>query len=325
MNYIAVSIVSLCLFPNFLHAEQLSTSFVGHYPRNLHIYSFYDYSFSRSEGLQKNSSPIDVQDTLFPTGGYTLAPQQLDSSRHDSKLLVSINEDMQFLLILPYISNEMTVRNKDVGVDQTYITKSSGIGDVSVAGLFDPFDLRDQNMTAKISLGLPTGSIDKTDNTPLSNAYPLPYDMQLGSGSFQISPLFVYWGRDGFISYEIAAGSTFYLNNNDNGYKYGNEYYTGALVSCDIISNCLDVTVSLNSVYSEKIDGRDNRSNSNNDLSHDPGNTGGYRLDCNLKFTIVSFTNLYFSLPAYHSYNGIQLVKQWEAGIMIAIPLYFDI
>ncbi len=43
---------------------------------------FYDYTFMHSDSLQSDSSRIDVQDTLFPVGGYTVAPQQLDVSQY---------------------------------------------------------------------------------------------------------------------------------------------------------------------------------------------------------------------------------------------------
>ncbi len=233
-----------------------------------------------------------------------------------------IRDDFLLIVGLPYASKEMTVRNKEFGIDRTYTTTSSGIGDAAIAGLFNLVNDSDSNLFLGLGVSLPTGSIDKTGTTPTINAYPLPYDMQLGAGSFALSPSLLYDAKSDLFNCGLKATPIFYLNRNDNGYKYSNVYSLEVYGECHI-TEWLDFKVALDSNIREKIDGRDNRTTSFTDISHDPGNTDGYNLDCEFTLSIIKMIHIKFALPAYQKSDGLQLEKQWEIGLILICPLYF--
>ena len=76
-------------------------------------------------------------------------------------------------------------RDRDVGDEVSFFsTSSSGISDVEAAALISVFDRRGIKAHLIGGVEVPTGSIEKAgDNNDV-----LPYEMQLGTGSFSVVP-----------------------------------------------------------------------------------------------------------------------------------------
>ena len=64
---------------------------------------------------------------------------------------------------------------------------TGGLGDTEVRGTYKINDV----LTASLGLSLPTGSVSE-EVTSMSKTFRAPYDMQLGSGSYDLKPALTY-------------------------------------------------------------------------------------------------------------------------------------
>lgn len=109
-----------------------------------------------------------------------------------------------------------------------FTTESSGLGDISIGGLFKINDY----FQANLGVSIPTGSIEEQDQilTPM-NMEPtvrLPYPMQLGSGTWDLLPGVVYFQKAESVSWGAQIRGTIRLGENGNEFSYGNKVMTTA-------------------------------------------------------------------------------------------------
>ncbi len=122
-----------------------------------------------------------------------------------------------------------------------FTTNPKGIGDVKVAALFPLLghpdakaDRRDE-LTLKVGISAPTGSITKTAQilTPMGGTPTVrtPYMMQIGSGSWDFEPALTYKIRRGKIGLGVQGSAKIRLERNDQGYRFGDVYEATAWTS----------------------------------------------------------------------------------------------
>ena len=100
---------------------------------------------------------------------------------------------------------------------------SSGVGDAKLEALLTLWKRPHSILLGNIGISLPTGSISKNGE----DENPLPYPMQLGSGSFEARPGFILFGYHQNWSYGSQLHGTFPLHTNSQEYRHG----TGMLVT----------------------------------------------------------------------------------------------
>ncbi len=71
-----------------------------------------------------------------------------------------------------------------------FTTESTGIGDIGAAALISLINRDRHRLILNAGMTFPSGSIDRTDMTPVSGGdnVLLPYPMQLGSGTWDLKP-----------------------------------------------------------------------------------------------------------------------------------------
>ena len=111
-----------------------------------------------------------------------------------------------------------------------FTTETAGFGDTTVGAIIglDDGSYEHRQINVGVAFGLPTGSIDETDQilTP-TGATPsprLPYPMQLGSGKFDFKPSLTARTRRGEFSIGAQASAVVRLEQNDEGYALGDRY-----------------------------------------------------------------------------------------------------
>jgi hypothetical protein len=138
------------------------------------------------------------------------------------------SNDLSLMVMAPYLDITMPHLTR-TGV--RFTTQSKGVGDVSLSGIYRLFRAGKHELLANAGISLPTGSIDKTDATPLGPGRPLPYSMQPGSGTFDLMPGITYRGNTEDFSWGGQAGATLRLGRNDADYSLGDRYRVGAWVA----------------------------------------------------------------------------------------------
>ncbi|VAW68956.1 hypothetical protein MNBD_GAMMA09-1929 [hydrothermal vent metagenome] len=154
-----------------------------------------------------------------PLPGYMVSPLSMDMTMHMLGLMYGYTDRLTLMIMLPvknYSMENMVNMSGDL-----FTAESSGAGDLSLSALYKASD----NWVSKIGISVPTGSIDEKDVLPSSggNAVQLPYPMQQGSGSFDITAAASYLKNKNMNSWGSQAEAVIRLNDNDRDYRLGNQ------------------------------------------------------------------------------------------------------
>lgn len=157
--------------------------------------------------MNMKALPVDMQMHMHMLGG-----------------MYAPSDNVTLMLMLPYASNDMSIKRQMMGNDQgEFSTKSAGLGDLSAGALVNLFRADTVRAHLNLSVGLPTGSITEQDDTPMGKQQ-LPYAMQLGSGSYELRPGLTVLGQLPSWSWGAQMMGRFALDENDQGYEVGNRY-----------------------------------------------------------------------------------------------------
>ncbi|WP_262694084.1 transporter [Kordiimonas aquimaris] len=143
-----------------------------------------------------------------------------------------------------------------------FTTRSSDFGDTKVAALVHLFD----NVTHKIhfnaGISVPTGSTTEEDTilTPMGGTpmVRLPYQMQLGSGTWDLEPGVTYSGHEGSWNWGAQARATIRLGDNSSNYSLGDIYEATSWLAYGF-TDSFSVSTRLKATTQGTINGQDPR------------------------------------------------------------------
>ncbi len=198
----------------------------------------------------------------------------------------------------------------------TFTTKSSGIGDTKLSGMFRLYEAGAHKTHVNLGFSLPTGTTTKRDTilTP-TGARPnprLPYAMQLGSGTLDLLPGLTYTGHDGERSWGGQYSGTVRLER-DRGYHCGDRHEISGWAAY-ALQPWISVSSRLAFSTMGKIDGRDAAIVAPVQTA-DPDNYGGERLDLTFGLNLVGQSGIWHGqrvaieggIPLMQDLNGPQM------------------
>ncbi len=202
----------------------------------------YRFMYMAMEGSRIGSSSISDADVVSSEGkNFVITPTEMPMQMHMLGMMYAPTSRITLMAMLPILSSSMDhlARNGN-----TFSTSSSGIGDVSIGGMWLFHKGESTRTHANLSVRIPTGSIDAMDVTPASapNEAVLPYPMQLGSGTVDIEPGITELGQSGDWSYGAQGKYLLRFGENSAEYKIGNKLSLtawGARKLSDLISASL--------------------------------------------------------------------------------------
>jgi hypothetical protein len=287
------------------------------------------YRFMRMS-MQPNrigETDVPVASILRPVGTYGAAPTDMTMDMHMFGLMYAPSDRVTLMAMLPFLDLTMDHVNM-MGVPFT--TESTGFGDLGVSALVVLLDTDDAQILLNAGMSFPTGSIDRTDVTPVSNGanVVLPYPMQLGSGTWDLRPGLTYSGRAEHFSWGAQAMGTIRLGRNDQNYRRGHAYQVTGWGAWKIARW---ISASGRLAWDQWFDvvGQDSRLTSPNTSiwptagdfipTADPDLRGGERLDIgpgiNLLVPSGPFAGVRLAVealfPVYQSLDGPQLAEDW--------------
>lgn len=111
----------------------------------------------------------------------------------------------------------------------TFTTKSDGIGDTKLTGLFRLYDDAMNHVHLNGGFSIPTGSIDETSAvlapTGATPVLRMPYAMQLGTGTFDFLPGVTYTGHADQWAWGAQYAAELRLESeNSEGYAWGDKH-----------------------------------------------------------------------------------------------------
>jgi len=289
----------------------------------------YKFMHTAMKGLRDGTNNVSINQVIPMNGtryGYMMAPTRMTMDMHMVMLMYGLTDRFTLMGMGSYVENSMDmVMNMGgaMGSNKAEPTmKTRGVGDTELRGMYRIHD----TVTGSLGVSIPTGDIDQKFTT-MGMEFRAPYDMQLGSGTFDLKPAITcnVISDDARWNWGGQAAATLHLGRNDNQYALGDSLkLTGWLQR-----TFGPAAAWLRLAYSDtgRITGEDPEIRKLLDPAMgartpdaDPHNYGGKRLD---GFMGVSYgqgpvtVGVEVGLPLYQDLNGLQLKTDWylTAGI----------
>ena len=217
--------------------------------------------------------------------------------------------------MVPVLGLSMDHRTRMGGM---FTTEASGIGDVRATALIGLLDGPRQRLHLNIGIGLPTGSIDERDDTPIAMNVRLPYPMQIGSGTWDLLPGLTYLGQTDAWSWGAQGIGTVRAGENDNAYTLGDRFLTTAWLS-RLVTPSASLSVRLAVDQWGNLSGADPLQTPRMVPTADPARRSGTRADLGVGLNlygsgdVLSGHRLALELlaPIYQDLSGPQLETDW--------------
>lgn len=258
---------------------------------------------------------------------YMVAPQDMTMNMHMLGMMYAPTNKITLMVMANYLENNMTLQMRN---GNEFATNSGGLGDVTINALYSVFNKNRKALHIQAGILIPTGSIEEKDINPMSmgNTVQLPYPMQTGTGSFGAKLGLTYLGQCDAFSWGHQLNALLNINDNDQDYKFGNRYNLNNWIAAKAGDN-LSVSVRLEGVLIDKIDGTSASLNPMMVTTADTANSGGTYINTgfglNYLVTKGGLKGLRFAtecaLPVYQDLNGIQLKQNYNLtfGVQYAI------
>ena len=151
---------------------------------------------------------------------FMVAPLDMTMTMHMGGLMYAPSDAVTLMAMANWIDNVM---NHETRMGMGFAAESSGLGDASLGALIGLKSEGSTRVHLNAGLSFPVGSIDRTGVTPMSggNAVQLPYPMQLGSGTWDVTPGITVLGmREGW-SWGFQGMGRLRMGENSRGYRQG--------------------------------------------------------------------------------------------------------
>jgi len=296
----------------------------------------FNYKFMRMHmhGLRDGTHDVDTSSVGYHRGkqydDIMMIPTDMTMDMHMVMAMYGITDRLTIMGMATYIENKMNML-MDMGgmmpVTHEDPMRTSGLGDTEIRAIYKI----NKYLVGSLGLSLPTGGIDKDFVTMNRPPYRQPYDMQLGSGTYDLKPSLTYsaLSDDAKWNWGAQAMYTWHTAKNENDWKYGDSIkVTGWLQRA-----FGPATSWLRLAYSDtgRIRGHDTEIDKLLDPSKkkgapmpdaDPDNYGGQRLDGLVGLSLLKgpvSIGIEGGMPLYQNLNGLQLKTKWTLNVGIQI------
>ena len=299
----------------------------------------YRFVWARFDGNRDGTDDVSTEEMIFRPGqesrttdNFPVVPLRISQQAHLVEIGFNATDQLGLRLLIPFIYQE-TDHCSVVPGFESFLISSSGVGDVNLSASYPLWNSGSHFILATAGLSLPMGSIDELGPTPRDATMDtqLPYTMQIGSGTFDLTPGFVYSGRAETLRWGGELRGTLRLGETDRDYTLGNRLALTTWVKRRV-NDWFEPSFSLIGQRWEEIDGEDTslRIDTPDAPSPfpypaavtDPTKFGGTKIvaqvSAALRLPGDSFAgqslDLEFGIPAYQSLNGPQPNEIWRIG-----------
>ncbi len=248
--------------------------------------------------------------------GFTRVPFRQVAERHEMEVMYAPFDRLTLSAMLPVVRTNTRSRLPD---GSSFHTHSSEAGDLELSVRWRFIRKDDESLNLHLALQTPTGSVTKKDRIPDGGRERLPYDQQVGNGTWNLLPGLTYLGEYRGTSWGVQLGAEFYLSDNEEGWNRGKEFFVGGWFSqrwFDLFSN------SVRFEWREWWD----ISGSDGDISEawpsgDPNKYGGAHLELGtgMEMAIPGLEGQRIGVdvgwPVYQSLDGPQLRGRWKLKV----------
>ena len=294
----------------------------------------YKTMYMNMGGLRAGTNNVDTHSVGFMDSSkpynYMMIPTYMDMYMHMFMAMYGVTDSLTLMGMANYEYNNMQMV-MDMGPMMPmyrYMSQSpmhtEGVSDTELRGLYKI----NKYLVGSLGLSVPTGSIKQTINM-MGMEFRAPYDMQLGSGTWDLKPALTYsaLSEDYKWNWGAQVMYTYHTSTNSEGYSLGDSFKATSWLQRAFGP----ATTWLRLAYSDtgRLSGQDPEIRKILDPimgapmpDADPRNYGGQRLDGLIGVNIVA-GRLTFGveggMPLYQYLNGLQLKTKWviNTGIQV--------
>jgi hypothetical protein len=267
-------------------------------------------TYTRFEGLRDRSQRISTEDALAL--GYAQVPESMDTSRTTLEFMYAPSDTLTLAASVPWTTNSITLRTN---LGERFSMDSSGIGDVQVGAQLVAWQLGEQSVSCGLALGIPGAPPTR-----------LEYAMQLGSGTYDITPRLDWRMRADPYSYGVGMTGTVHTGHNSEDYALGDSFSASAWGSQEW-SPTWAGSVRVTAARWANVRGADPNLDPSLSPTHDGALQGGQRVDGALGVNWLPFkgrcagsvVGLELGIPLAQDLNGPQNSEDWFAALHVGI------
>jgi len=301
------------------------------HPKNEWMVSYRFMQMGMGDPIQGNSAISE----LSVYTNYLAYTPNMQMDMHMVMGMVGITDRLTAMVMLNFLSTKMdmhmlsghahTMNGTIMSSNTAMHMNTQGLGDTKLQVLYGFVKNERTQLVANFGASIPTGSIQQKGNAE-DMFYPtsrLPYMMQLGSGTIDFQPGITFVYQKDKLAYSVQAQGTIRPFVNSVGYRYGNELNTTAWLGYNWWKS-FGSTIRVEGNWMSKFYGSDKSVYAFNEISANPNNYGGTRVQGNLglsyQFEEGFIANhriaIEAGLPVYQQWKGIQnkLNQTWIAS-----------
>ncbi len=277
----------------------------------------YRFGVFNLSGLQAGQFEIPLVDVLDV---FESTPFQMESQSHLLNLQYSPAANVSVLARVPFQMNTLDQLDRNGFV---FGSESSGLGDVQVDAIVNIYDKGPYRAHLSGGVSVPTGSITETVDETTER---LPYQMQTGSGTFDVLPGITVEAMNQHGSVGMQAIGTLRTSENDEGYTLGNRVHVNGWAGF-LLTDQLSVSARFSWQQWDRISGADEAfSDAVNQVQNPLFFTelsGGSRLDMPLGLNLALKEgplaghrfSLEWVIPVSQDLDGPQLMGDWGVNV----------
>ncbi len=288
------------------------------------------YVSDRFKGLGLGSDSLTLNEAL---AFFTVAPTEMVSRGAEVNLMVGLTRHLTLSATGTFVQKKMNMVVADPGNPNLYWigqTESMGPEDVKVSALYNVFDQGGVRVHFQGGVSIPLGLIDFDDATldPLNpgsgvSEVQLPYQQQLGSGTFDALPGVTATVQNEVASLGFQAKAVIRFTENNRGWTLG-DVYTGTLWGAYKASDWASASVGARYTSWGNVEGFDEILLTSTDLAYDSpaynGLQSGSRIEIPLGLNFFLSEGRFqghrfgieFLVPVDQSLNYTQFRRDWN-------------
>ena len=275
------------------------------------------YMYMFMEGNRQGSDRI-ADEAVYDS--YMVVPQEMKMDMAMLGVMYAPSDKITLMLMQNFVwkNMDLTARmmmGNGMTMFNDFSTSSSYLGDMKLGMLYGLYSGTKTSLHLNTAFNIPIGDIENRDDTPMMTSVKLPYAMQLGTGTFDITIGATFKGEGSKLSYGIQQLNTFRTGENSEGYRFGNLHELNTWLSYGF-NESLSSSLRLSGSTLGSLKGMDPELNPMMVTTADPANYGGDIIRGGLGLNaLIANNSLILGLevytPIYQNYNGIQMDEKW--------------
>lgn len=280
------------------------------------------YKFKRTtaEGMRVGTDSVSNASVM---AAYGEAPVKMGMDMHMFEVMYGVTDKLTLMLMPQWMQMDMTHASSHGG-GHAHTHEITGWGDTELTALYSLYDSPEHKLHLNAGVNVPTGASDETFLDHHNNPYPLPYNMQFGSGTYDPIIGATYMGQADNWSWGAQTINYIRVGKNDDGWRQGNKY-TATGWAARNLTNFASLSLRVEGEAWDDVNGRNRRLPYTTIAGAQPYKQAGERALMHVGLNLVAPESMgilaghriatEFGMPVYERYAGPQTETDYRLTV----------